>query len=81
MTDAFISYSRHDGAEAALLVAHLRHNQLEPWLDTDDQISAGSRWRDEVARAIEEAACLVVVITPHALASKEVAREVEHTDR
>ena len=78
MADTFISYSRHDTAVTKDMVDHLRRNELEPWLDIDDRIPAGNRWSDVIKRAIENAGSLVVMVTPHALSSQEVSREVEH---
>jgi hypothetical protein len=80
MTDVFISYSRSDADHASRLVEHLRQCELDPWLDTDDRIPAGERWRDEVQRAIETAGSLLVLVTPAALDSGEVLREIEHAE-
>ncbi|QYZ64665.1 MAG: toll/interleukin-1 receptor domain-containing protein [Gammaproteobacteria bacterium (ex Lamellibrachia satsuma)] len=78
MADAFISYSRKDAAKADLVVEHLRLNGLTSWRDTDDRIPPGNRWRVELKRAIEAAGCLIVIVTPDALASSEVAQEAQH---
>jgi WD40 repeat protein len=57
---------------------YLRASGLEPWLDTDDRIPPGERWRPELLSAIEASGSLLVIVTTEALQSKEVEVEVTH---
>lgn len=78
MTDVFISYSRFDAALATQLRDYLRGSGLEPWLDIDDRIAPGERWRPELQRAIETSGSLLVIVTTEALQSKEVEFEITY---
>ena len=57
---------------------YLRESGLEPWLDTDDRIPPGERWRPELLRAIETSGSLLVIVTAEALQSREVEFEITH---
>ena len=51
MKRIFISYAKEDGITAARLAKDLRHNGLDPWLDSE-QIKPGQVWRDQILEAI-----------------------------
>ena len=71
----FVSYRRSDGAIADALVAALEHQGFGVWLDRED-IGGGSRWRDEIARAIEGCDAMVFLMSAAALESDEVYQEL-----
>ena len=61
--DAFLSYSRRDSEAAARLVDLLAAAGKDVWVDRAD-IPAASRWRDELARAIEVSDAVIALVTP-----------------
>ncbi len=74
MTHIFISYSRQDQAYAQQFKAALTARHLPYWLD--ERINPGDDWWGEIDRAIAGCACLVVLMTPAAKASRWVQREI-----
>ena len=80
----FISYRSSDGTDKATALAR----ELDPlfgpdqiFLDKDD-LPAGSRWRDEIRRALDSAPILLVLVTPDYLGARDAAgrRRIERTD-
>lgn len=74
MTHIFISYSREDQAYARQFKAALTDRNLPYWID--ERIDPGDGWWDEIDNAIADCACLVVIMTPAAKASRWVQREI-----
>ncbi len=68
----FISYAHEDRVWCERLQQHLgglRHQgQLSVW--ADDQIMAGDEWDPEIRRELDEAAVIVLIVTPAFLGSK-----------
>lgn len=77
--DAFLSYSRRDRAVADELIALLAEAGKDVWVDRED-IPAASRWRDELARAIDLADAVIVLLTPAWLASENCRQEFDHAE-
>ena len=77
--DAFLSYSRRDSEAAARLVDLLAAAGKDVWVDRAD-IPAASRWRDELARAIEVSDAVIALVTPSWIASENCRQELEHAD-
>jgi WD40 repeat protein len=77
--DAFLSYSRRDGEAAVRLAELLAERGKDVWVDQQD-IPASSRWRDELARAIEVSDAVIALVTPAWLASENCRQEMEHAD-
>ena len=80
----FISYRTSDGADKATALARdldALFGQEQIFLDKDD-LPAGSRWRDEVARALNDAPILLVLVTPNYLGARDGAgkRCIERED-
>jgi len=72
----FISYSRRDRAYVADLKARLRQEGIPFWVD--DELDYGDRWASTVQRQIDQAIVLLVVVTPAALDSAWVDRELSY---
>ncbi len=74
MTHVFISYGRPDQAYVQRIKEALAARQLPYWID--ERIDPGDGWWDEIDQAIAGCACLVVIMTPAAKASRWVQREI-----
>jgi hypothetical protein len=73
MAYAFISYARHDREIARKLAKDLSEQGVDVWSDMD--ISVGSNWADEISRALDKAAVVLVLITPYSMRSQYVFNE------
>jgi TIR domain len=71
----FVSYSRKDAATVRQLVAALEAAGHDVWIDTDD-IRGSERWRTSVATAIRGSDVVLLVVSPAAMASSSVEREI-----
>ena len=72
---AFVSYARED-REFVLRLAKddLKAKGAKIWMDRLD-IRLGQRWDTEVETAVEQCGCMVVVLSPAAVASEKVKNE------
>lgn len=73
----FISHAHQDEPLAKRLTAVLRRACFEVW-DQDREIMPGDNWAEKVAQALQESDAMVVLLTPAALQSKWVLREIEY---
>ncbi|MET0662051.1 MAG: toll/interleukin-1 receptor domain-containing protein [Ilumatobacteraceae bacterium] len=71
----FVSYSRHDAATVHQIVTALEAAGHDVWIDTDD-IRGSERWRTSVATAIRASDVVLLVVSPSAMASSNVEREI-----
>ena len=71
----FISYSRINKEFALELALELRNSGFDIWLDQLD-IPTGSRWDDEVEKALEECEIFMVILTPASSTSDNVKDEI-----
>jgi len=71
----FISYSRTNKDFALKLSKELRTSGFNIWLDLLD-IPTGSRWDDEVEKALESCEIFMVILTPASSASDNVKDEI-----
>lgn len=71
----FISYSRINKDFALKLALELRNSGFDIWLDQLD-IPTGSRWDDEVERALGECEIFMVILTPASSTSDNVKDEI-----
>lgn len=77
----FISYARKDGYEHAQTIRkRLEDEELEVWQDLV-AMNIGENWLPQIFDAIEQAAALVIVLTPEALKSPMVRQEWVHARR
>jgi TIR domain-containing protein len=75
MIDAFLSYAHEDRKYLGLTIRLLEFHRITVWHDTTG-IVPGSRYRDELDKAITAAGRLLVMVTAAALRSRWVAREI-----
>lgn len=73
----FISHSHSDSPLAARVSKALQKAGLDVW-DYDLNVLPGDNWAAEVARALSESEAMVVLVTPDALGSPYVRREMEY---
>lgn len=79
MHDVFLSYSRKDSQMMRRVRDDLRDAGLRVW--TDEALEPGTEaWESEVEKAIREAHCLVVLLSPDAHASEWVRNEITLAD-
>jgi len=75
----FLSYSRGDWQFTSWLSSVLEAAGHRTWLD-ERGISGGADWRGSITSAIDAAKAVVVVVSPEALASTWVRREIEYAE-
>jgi hypothetical protein len=77
MKHIFISYSHADSAMMKRLRADLLRAKLDVW--TDEGLEPGlPSWRDSIEKAIKEASCVIVLLSPDAKLSEWVNREIDY---
>jgi hypothetical protein len=74
MPRVFISYSRADAPFAHRLTASLREAGGDVWIDVAD-IRSGDDWSDSIQQALDECAIMLLVLSPEAMDSVNVASE------
>jgi hypothetical protein len=72
----FISYARADQTMAVTLENELRRRGHKAWRDRSD-IVPGADWAETIDRAIADADHIVLLLTPRAVASAQVKRELQ----
>ena len=72
---AFISYSRTNKDFAVKLTRGLRSAGYPVWFDQFD-IPTGSRWDDEVEKALRECSIFMIILTPASISSENVKDEI-----
>ena len=73
----FISHSHTDSALAARVSEALRDDGLEVW-DPDVDVLPGDNWAEKVAQALRKSQAMVVLLTPAAVDSPYVRRDMEY---
>ncbi|MGH9941007.1 MAG: toll/interleukin-1 receptor domain-containing protein [Pyrinomonadaceae bacterium] len=73
----FISHAETDGSLAGKLAAGLEEAGLKVWYDRRE-ILPGANWAEETAQALKESEAMVVLLTPAALRSTQVRREIQY---
>src|SRR5262249_9184032 len=73
----FLSYPREDTAMMERIRDDLRSKGLTVW--TDENLKPGtSSWKDAIEKAIENAGCVVVILSPDAKQSEWVKKEIDY---
>jgi TIR domain/Protein of unknown function (DUF1566) len=75
--NVFLSYTRTDDQFVLKLANDLRQAGADIWIDQLD-IPAGSRWEKEVEKALINAECLLVVLSPVSASSDNVSDEIAY---
>lgn len=75
MTGIFVSYSRSDKLLVDRLVNDLRNTGHDIWLDKQN-IEPGEKWWEAIFRGINKASALIVCLSPDALESEWIRREL-----
>lgn len=70
----FLSYAREDSAAADALARELEREGFAVWIDREG-ITSGN-WKDRVTHGMGGARALVMLLTPHSLASVPVRKEL-----
>jgi hypothetical protein len=73
--DVFISYSREDQDKVTALAEKLRASGVAVWMDVGG-IDAATMWSEEIVNALDSAKVLLLMVTPSAVNSHNVAKEV-----
>ncbi|MGH7599854.1 MAG: toll/interleukin-1 receptor domain-containing protein [bacterium] len=73
----FISHSHNDEPLARKIAATLQQAGLEVW-DDETEIFPGDNWAEKVAQGLREAEAMVVLLTPDALKSNWVQRDIDY---
>ena len=71
----FISYGSKDEALASKLAASLEEAGLDPWYDKRE-ILPGDNWAEKISQGLKESEAMVVLLTPSALESDTVQRNI-----
>ncbi len=75
--NVFISYSHKDEALARKVGKALQVAGLDVW-DAELEILPGDNWAEKIAKALKESDAMVVLLTPEALSSSAVRREIDY---
>jgi TolB-like protein/tetratricopeptide (TPR) repeat protein len=73
--DVFLSYSREDKARVLELAGKLRAAGVNIWIDQGG-IDGAALWGESIVRALEGAKVLLLMVSPSAVSSHNVAKEV-----
>jgi TolB-like protein len=73
--DVFLSYSREDKERVLELAARLKSAGVDFWIDQGG-IDAAALWGESIVKALEGAKVLLLIVTPAAVRSNNVAKEV-----
>ena len=77
-TEVFVSHSHKDQAFVEWLVGVLRRHQI-PVGYSVTEIQGAQQWHDEIGRALKRCDWFVVILSPDAVASTWVKRELLYT--
>ena len=73
----FISHAETDDTLARKIADTLSEAGLEVW-DDAREIMPGDNWGEKVSQALQESDAMVVLLTPDAVGSRWVRREIEY---
>lgn len=72
----FISHAAADESIAKKVATVLEREKFKVWYDR--RILPGQNWADQIGKALRESRAMVVLLTPAALASDRVLREIQY---
>jgi TIR domain len=73
--EVFLSHAHQDAVFVRRLAEDLRHHNVPVWF-SERNIVGAQQWMDEIGQALDRCDWLIVVLTPAAVASIWVKREV-----
>jgi len=79
MADVFISYAREDAESARRFAEGFQSASLTVWWD--EALRSGEAFDESIERALREAKAVVVLWSPHSVASRWVRAEATQADR
>lgn len=71
----FISYSSKDFLIVELFSNFFKEVEIATWIDTE-RIVVGDEWRIKIERALKDAACMIVLVSPDSVVSGWVREEI-----
>ncbi len=77
MPRVFLSHASEDRREAQRLRRFLTDHGISVWF-SEHQLQGADQWQDEIGRALARCTWFVVFLSPHAVKSMWVRREVEY---
>jgi hypothetical protein len=72
----FISHAAADESIAKKIATVLERENFKVWYD--QRILPGQNWADEIGKALRTSRAMVVLLTPAALSSERVIREIQY---
>lgn len=73
----FVSYSSADRDFASKLSQELKDRGINAWM-ADEQVTPGGNWSLETGRALERSDAMVIVLSPDAVKSEQVSRDIDY---
>ena len=73
----FLSYAERDEKIARVIRTELEKGGFQVW-DPVTKLAPGDNWALELGKALKDAQAMVVLLSPAALASNNVRREIEY---
>ena len=73
--EVFLSHSHHDAPLTKRIAAELRRHKIKAWY-SEHHIAGAQKWQDEIGSALKRCDWFIVLMTPEAVESKWVRREV-----
>jgi len=71
----FVSYAHEDSAFVLAEIKWLQNQGFNVWYD--EGIAPGHAWREEIGQKIQDASCILFVVTEHSIAAEHCIDEVE----
>ncbi len=76
MSQVFLSYSNEDAVAMQCVLRDLQSANLDVWVAPKELRPGSDDWKREIERAIKNADCIVVLLSPDAYTSKWVNEEI-----
>jgi hypothetical protein len=80
VSHVFLSYARRDQVFVDRLIGELERAGLDVWIDRED-IPGGAAWEATITSAVRASTALVVVLSPAAVESEYVPKELSLADK
>jgi len=80
-SQVFVSYSRRDDAVMRRIVAFLRGEGINVWVDNEKLVPGTPIWETEIEKALRNSSAVVVILSPDSKDSEWVRREITLADQ